>query len=241
MKVMIAEDELLSREELAHLLGQIEDIELCPSARNGKELLRLQKEHQPQLIFLDIEMPEMNGVEAARQLAESSPPPLIIFTTAYEQYALEAFGLRALDYLLKPVDEERLSESLQRARERLQELAPQTVPKAPISNLLLEEGDKLVVVKPDRIFFAEKEERRVVIHCDRGRFETRLTMQELQDKLAGHPFVRCHRSFLVNLDFVDEIEPWQNGTYNILLKGLGGVKVPVSRAAAKEVLQRLER
>ncbi|ABZ85194.1 sensory transduction protein lytt [Heliomicrobium modesticaldum Ice1] len=236
MKVMIAEDEPLSREELEYLLRQAEDVELCPSARNGKELLRLQKEHQPQLIFLDIEMPELNGVEAVRQLAEASAPPLIIFTTAYEQYAVEAFGLRALDYLLKPVDEERLFESLQRARQRLQESAP---PKTPISNILLEEGDKLIVVKPERIYYAEKEERRVVIYCDRGRFETRLTMQELQDKLSGHPFVRCHRSFLVNLDYVDEIEPWQNGTYNIILKGIGGTKLPVSRSAAKNVLQRL--
>ncbi|MBM7866937.1 response regulator [Heliobacterium gestii] len=238
MKVMIVEDERLSREELEHLLTQFEDVDLCPSARNGKELLRLQKEYQPELIFLDIEMPETNGVEAARQLAEATPPPLIVFTTAYEQYAVEAFGLCALDYLLKPFDEERLFESLERARQRLRERTP---PKAPISNLLLEEGDRLVVVKPERIYFAEKEERRVVIHCDRGRFETRLTMQELQDKLSGHPFVRSHRSFLVNIDYVDEIEPWQNGTYNILLKGLDGIKIPVSRAAAKEVLQRLER
>lgn len=119
IKTIIAEDERLAREELAYLLEQESDIELLPHAVNGRELLELVPLWQPNVVFLDVHMPELEGLQAARMLKASPVSPLIVFTTAYDEYAVEAFGLNAIDYLLKPYSHMRLKESLQRIRSRL--------------------------------------------------------------------------------------------------------------------------
>ena len=116
IKAMIAEDERLAREELAYLLEQEPDIELLPHAANGRELLELVPLRQPDVVFLDVHMPELEGLQAARMLKASPISPLIVFTTAYDEYAVEAFGLNAIDYLLKPYSHMRLKETLQRIR-----------------------------------------------------------------------------------------------------------------------------
>jgi len=122
ISVMIAEDEVLAREELVYMLEKEKDIELCPSAETGEELLELYFEHKPDVLILDIEMPGITGVEAAKQIMQSTnEPPLFVFTTAYDNYAIDAFEIEAVDYLLKPFDHVRLHQALERIRKRLGE------------------------------------------------------------------------------------------------------------------------
>ncbi|MBD0383533.1 LytR/AlgR family response regulator transcription factor [Paenibacillus sedimenti] len=258
MKVMIAEDERLAREELIYLLSQEQDIELMPSATNGAMLLELAAVHKPEVVFLDIHMPGLDGVQTAQSLMSFDPKPFIVFATAYEQYAVEAFRLEAADYLLKPYDEERLRQTLHRIR-KIQgssgaSAKPPVVPASRqvaeiIKNssstikpkLLVDDGSRMVVIEPVKISFAVKEEKLTQIHLSDGQMHTtRQTLQELEEKLIGYSFFRTHRSYLVNVDFIDEIEPWFNGAYNVILKDAGRNRVPLSRVAAKELIKRLE-
>lgn len=245
LKVMIAEDEILAREELQDMLREEKDIQLVGSVANGKQLLEQLDELQPDLIFLDIEMPEVRGIEVARQLFERRQAPLVIFTTAYEEYAVEAFAVTAVDYLLKPYDQQRLRQALQRALQLLEQRKltdgnAAASQKQRLNNMLFEENERLIVVKPQNILYAVRDERMVQVHTTERVIQTRQTLQDLEDKLVGYSFVRSHRSYLVNLEHVAEVETWFNGTYNIILRGDNNTKIPVSRAAAKDVLQRLQ-
>ncbi|MFD1956755.1 LytR/AlgR family response regulator transcription factor [Paenibacillus thailandensis] len=250
---LIAEDERLARDELAYLLGQEPDIELAGFAANGRELLDIAPVSKPDVVFLDVQMPELEGVQAARLLNGLPCPPLIVFTTAYDHYAVEAFGLNAVDYLLKPYSGERLKEALLRVRGRLAAAAPsgQAIaggePLQRSSNaavkagkLLLDDGDKLVLVEPGAIVYAVREDRVICVHTEEGRrIGSRLTLQELEEKLEGHAFFRPHRSYLVNLNRIAEITPWLNGAYNITMKDAARTSVPLSREAAKELFRLL--
>lgn len=252
IRVLIAEDERFARDELEYLLSREDDLQVVASVSNGKEAVDFYQEHGADVIFLDIEMPELNGREAAKMLIKQPIPPYIVFTTAYEEYAVEAFAFDAIDYLLKPYDPLRLQESLARVRkafaqdriasagEQQKEDVGQSTQDKKRTSLLMDSGEKLIVVKPETIRYAVKEERFVVVHTEDRTIQTRLSLAELEEKLQGHSFIRSHRSYLVNLAHVKEVEPWFNGAYNIILNGNEGTKIPVSRSMAKDVLQRLE-
>ncbi|WP_326998683.1 LytR/AlgR family response regulator transcription factor [Cohnella kolymensis] len=221
LRVLIAEDERLAREELIYLLSKEPDIVVLPPAASGLEALELALQHKPDAIFLDVQMPEMDGIQAARRLHEIHPRPFIVFTTAYDQYALEAFQLEAVDYLLKPYEEERLHQTLIRIRGRKTEAAKGhsakstvDVPALKRSKLLIDDGGRTVVLEPEFFLYAVKEEKVTRIFMADGRsYGTRQTLQELEERL-GAAFFRPHRSYLVNLDYINELEPWFNGAYN---------------------------
>lgn len=251
IKVMIAEDERLAREELEYMLSAFEDLDLCPSVTNGKELLSQYEECLPDVVFLDIEMPEVEGMLVAKQLLARKSSPLIVFTTAYDEYAVEAFGLNAIDYLLKPFNEQRLEEALARILKELsnQNLMTQqpslqqettSISKgAKKSKLLLDDGERLFVIDPKIIFFVMRDNRVVQISTQEKVYTSKLTLQELEVKLTPFDFYRCHRSYLVNLNYIQEIVPWFNGAYNLILKNKDKTKIPVSRSSAKDLLNLL--
>ena len=241
IKVLVAEDERLAREELVYGLKQEEDLILCPSAENGRQLMELYKQYEPHVVFLDVEMPVLSGMEAAKQLLDEStrlgkPQPLFVFITAYDEYAVEAFGIEAVDYLLKPYGSARLKEAINRIRKRMAHPPVRTSTK-----LLVEDGEKVIVLKPDEICFASRMDRMIEIHTKTECVQTKMTLQELEEKLNGYPFFKPHRSYLVNLDYIHEIVPWFNGAYNLILKERSDVKIPVSRKAAKTLFRRLQR
>lgn len=259
---MIAEDERLAREELAYLLEQEPDIEMLPYAASGRELLELAAQWQPDVVFLDVHMPELEGLQAARMLKASPHSPLIVFTTAYDEYAVEAFGLNAIDYLLKPYSHIRFKESLERIRARYagnQGLPVATVPAAVHARpgglqppeakagkmsglLLLDDGDKHVLVDPEAILYAVREERIVAVHTSEGqRIMSKQTLQELEERLAGYSFFRPHRSYLVNVNRIAELSPWTNGAYNIVMKDELRTVIPLSREAAKDLFRLLRK
>jgi two-component system response regulator LytT len=255
IKVMIAEDERFAREELEYLLNLREDIVLCSSVTNGKELLLQYDLHLPDVVMLDIHMPEIEGLSVAKQLLSKKQPPLIIFTTAYEEYAVEAFGLDAVDYLLKPYSDERLDEALNRVRKEINRNSQVQVQpiksnldhssseeKVPtkLSKLLLDDGERLIVIDPKSVYYMMREDRAIRIFTPTQVYQSKLTLQELEEKLVPFNFFRCHRSYLVNLHYIHEIMPWFNGAYNIILKDKEKTKIPVSRSSVKELLQILQ-
>ncbi|WP_456277681.1 LytR/AlgR family response regulator transcription factor [Bacillus sp. AK128] len=239
IKVMIAEDERLAREELEYLLRQEPDLELLPSAVDGKELLALVDQLHPDVIFMDIRMPEMEGTKAATLL--SSKPdggPFIVFCTAYEQFALEAFRLNAVDYLLKPYEVLRLKECLKRVRDRMRVANSRMRSTTPSnSRIIIEEGENIVVLDPYEIIYAEKEEKHLVIHTNKRKIKAKMSIQQFEDSFNDQQqFIKPHRSYLVNIDYINEIRPWINGAYNIKLKHDSKATIPVSRNTIKTVL-----
>lgn len=243
INVMIAEDEHLAREELIYMLGKEKDITICPSAETGEELLELYFEHKPDVLFLDIEMPGITGVEAAKQIAKSTnDSPLFVFTTAYDVYAIDAFEIEAVDYLLKPFDQSRLHQAIERIRKRLfDKIEDSTSPistGSTSSKLLIDDGEKMIVLSPDSIYYAVPSQRILEIHTENDIIESKMTLQELEKKLEGLSFFRTHRSYLVNLNHILEITPWFNGAYNITLKDKEKTTIPVSRSARKALFEK---
>ncbi|QRG69680.1 LytR/AlgR family response regulator transcription factor [Brevibacillus choshinensis] len=239
IRIMIAEDERLAREELIYLLQQEADIELVATATNGRELLELVEHSEPDVVFLDVKMPELEGTQAARMLASRKQQPLIVFCTAYEEFAVDAFKLYAVDYVLKPFEPKRIQETLQRIRERLAKGKTEQAAPAKRTKLLVEENNRLVVIDPAAIVYAVREERFVQIHTQTEAYTTRMTLTQLTEKLQGYDFFRTHKSYLVNLQYVSELTPWFNGAYNLTLKGENRIRIPVSRTSAKDLLRRL--
>jgi two-component system response regulator LytT len=255
IKVMVAEDERLAREELEFMLKDIEDLTLCPSVTNGKELLHRYEEYLPDVVFLDIHMPELEGITVAQHLRARKLSPLIVFTTAYEEYAVEAFALNAIDYLLKPYSTERLEEALNRARKEInkhdhnnndtEQNSPnhekrEAAKGAGMSKLLLDDGERLIVIDPKSVYYVMRDDRVVQIYTADNVYSSKLTLQELEEKLSTFDFFRCHRSYLVNLNYIQEIVPWFNGAYNLTLKNKEKTKIPVSRSSAKDLMNILQ-
>ncbi|WP_047979741.1 LytR/AlgR family response regulator transcription factor [Ornithinibacillus contaminans] len=242
IRVMIAEDEVMARKELLYLLGDEKGISILPHAETGEQVIELSKEHQPDVIFLDVHMPGLSGVEAAKMINEKSDNhlPLFVFTTAYDEYALEAFDVEAIDYLLKPYDELRFKKAMARIRKKVSSrLTPNDDSKIQptTSKLLVDDGERMVVVAPESIYYAVPNNRLLEIHTEDKVIMSRMTLQELQDKLSEQFFFRAHRSYLVNLNHILEITPWFNGTSNITLKDKGRTVIPVSRTASKTILK----
>lgn len=239
MHVMIAEDERLGREELTYLLAQEEDVILCPSAENGKQLIQYYHEYKPDVLFLDIHMPSISGLEAAEILRKQEEhEPVIVFTTAYDTYAVQAFDLQATDYLLKPFDQTRFDIAMKRVREVL---IKKQNKKLKIEKLIISTDNKMVVIDPSQIGYAVREGRQLLLHTLTNEvIETRMNLKELEEKLFAFPFYRSHRSYLVNLDAIEEITPWFNGAYNIVLKDKNKSQIPMSRTVAKEFFDVLQ-
>lgn len=233
INVMVAEDEQMARKELIYLLEKEPDVHLCPSAETGTQLVELYKSYVPDIVFLDVQMPELTGVEAAKKIVSMTfvQQPLFVFTTAYDEYALDAFEIEAVDYLLKPYGEKRFHTTMKRIRNRLSQLDKS-------GKLLIDDqGDRMVVVSPESIYYAVPFNRMLEIHTEDKVITSRMSLQELENKLTGYSFFRTHRSYLVNLNHVQEITPWFNGTSNVKLKDKKQTTIPVSRAARKMLLK----
>ncbi|MEB3101592.1 LytR/AlgR family response regulator transcription factor [Ferviditalea candida] len=253
IRVMVAEDERLAREELVYLLEQEDGIEILPQANNGRELLQYIEQFEPDVIFVDIQMPEISGLQAARMLSSRKNPPMIVFTTAHEDYAVEAFGLNALDYLLKPYDHHRLKETINRIRSRMLPKAKTDEALSPkasngrmqgtpgrFTKLVIDDGSRKILIDPAAILYAERDERSVHIHTTDQKYSTKMTLQQLEERLHEYPFFRPHRSYLVNLNMILELVPWFNGAYNVILKDHQRTQIPVSRSSVKDLLDLLE-
>lgn len=224
---IIVDDERLAREGLKQLLAETGEIELIGEAANADEAIELVEKHKPQLLFLDIEMPEKNGFDLLEELIET---PYVIFTTAYNEFALKAFEVNAMDYILKPIELARLKEAIARVKKQIIEIDQQ-----PKSNRNLSEQDQVFIRDGDKCWFVKLTEIRMIesagnyakIHFDKYQPLIHKTLNALDERLSPSLFFRANRQQIINLQYIDKIEPFFNAGFLIYLKD--GTKVEVSR------------
>jgi two-component system LytT family response regulator len=240
LNVMIADDEAPARRKLARFLGEHADLAIVAEASNGIDAVDLIAMTKPDLVFLDIHMPDLDGLGVAETLVRSDAPPSIVFVTAFDQYAVKAFEMNALDYLLKPYDRERFEKALQRVRGALDTKPDTSKLAATLSELRNEEKyvRRVLVPNDGRSFFVatremlrlESDGNNVTVHTPRGAHTLRATLESLEARLDPANFARVHRSHLVNIDEIAEIHPWFHGDYKILMRD--GTEIGWSRRYA---------
>ncbi len=247
LKTLIVDDEYPARHELRCMLSNFKNIEILGEAANGQEALALVKALDYHVLFLDVSMPGMTGLELGAAVQDLPKPPKVIFVTAYDEYAYKAFEVNAVDYLLKPVEPERLKKAIDKLTRICQEAAGseevpgkedgshQPVPLIKIDRLPAENHGKTILVPESDIFYAFTEQDYIYIKTHQDKLVTRFTLKELEAKLNPQIFFRTHRCYLVNLHKVKEIVPFFNGTYNLVVEDKEQSEVPVSRAQAKKL------
>lgn len=252
LRALVVDDEPLARDELAYLLEASGQVEVVGQAESGAEALALAAHLQPDLAFLDVQMPGMDGFAVAEALlAAPGPVPRVIFCTAYDQFALRAFEVHAVDYLLKPVDPSRLHRALRNVQGRLVEAALPA--EARLAEFLARlEGDRRPVripvegdgrirlIDPREVLCASAAEDGTTLCTARQEFRCSQTLQDLENRLAGLGFARVHRQHLVNLEHVREYVPWFSGTAMVVVgEGRHRREVPVARSQVKRVRELL--
>jgi two-component system, LytTR family, response regulator len=246
IQAVVADDEVLARQKLRQLLRDEPEIEIvgeCASANETVELVRLTK---PALLFLDIRMPGMDGFDVVGAIeSEEVPMPAIVFTTAYDQYALRAFEIHAVDYLLKPFTAERLSSAIQRVRERLSgsDNAARASGKGReggyTTRIVFKSRGRILFLPVSEIRWIGAEENYVRLCTERETHLLRETMAHLEERLDPHQFLRVHRSYIVNLQFVKEVRTEHDGESSVMM--LDGQRIAMSRSYKSRILESLHR
>jgi DNA-binding LytR/AlgR family response regulator len=243
IRILVVDDERPARREMKRMLKALESIELVGEAADGLEAVGLIRELRPDVVLLDIQMPGLNGFQVIRRLGDPAELPSIIFVTAYDQYALEAFEVHAVDYLLKPVEEQRLARAIENVRRMRsgRTAAPDLGPLLETMGVIphrvaIRRGDAYVMADAENILYAtiSAGEVHVVTREFEGATAAR-SLEELERELPPGLFVRVHRSYLANLKQIHEIRPWMSGGYRLTMGGTGGPVIPVSRARAREL------
>lgn len=239
MRALIIDDEPLARQRIRQFLAGEPDLEIIGEAGDGVEAVRLIESLDPDLLFLDVQMPELDGFGVLESLGDGMIPA-IIFITAYDQHAVKAFEVHAVDYLLKPFERERFHVALDRARERsgpkakphdqdaLESLLAEIRKERPLPDrFLVRSGDRYILLKVKSIQWIEAENNYVRLHSESESYLLRRTMSRIVDSLSPRQFRRIHRSAIVNLDFIKEIQPWVGGDMLVLMRD--GTKLTLSR------------
>ncbi len=252
LRAVVADDEQHACDELCFLLEETGGIEIVGRASNGLEALALVERVSPDVLFLDIQMPGLTGFEVARRLLEGERPAHIIFVTAYDQYAIEAFEVNAVDYILKPLEAPRLEQALERARRRISSERPLkdqlerivqmvTERQSRRERLAVRVGDRFLLVQADEIIYASLADESINIVTGQlsGTSNFR-TLDELQARLDPAVFWRVHRSHLVNINKIKEIVPWFSRNYILRMKDVKATEIPVSRSQTKRLREYLK-
>ncbi|KHF40208.1 LytR/AlgR family response regulator transcription factor [Halalkalibacter okhensis] len=239
IKAVIIDDEHYSRDELTFLLKRYEEIDIVGEADSGEKGLEVIMRKDPDVVFLDIEMPQMSGLDLAKALQNMKHIPLIVFATAYADYAVKAFRVQALDYLVKPFDEEQIDEVIKRINERMSPSSHEIESITGIGKLAVEDEGRIVYLSPKDITYLFREDRETIICVNERKYSSRTPIKELEEKLKEFPFFRTHKSYLVNLDKVEQLIPWFNGAYQLKVVGQKE-EIPVSRNYVKALRERLE-
>ena len=232
IRAVIIDDEQPARQELRYLLRQLEWLEVVGEAETADDGLALILALCPQLVFLDIKLPGADGLELAKEIAQLPDKPQVVFTTAYDRYAIQAFEVNALDYILKPYHEARVLKAAHKARVALDRTRAQAARPAK-DRLAVRREEKVFILPYDDIALAFADGRDILVGAKQVVYKSDLSLQELEEKFAMHNFFRCHRGYLVNLDKIKEISPWFSGGFVLKLEGFAQ-EVPVSRKQVKE-------
>ncbi|WP_323755580.1 LytR/AlgR family response regulator transcription factor [Roseivirga sp.] len=246
IKAIIVDDEKLARDIIKAYLQNFAQVELIAECGDGFQGLKAIQEHQPDLLFLDIQMPKITGFEMLELIEK---PPVVIFSTAFDQYAIKAFEMNATDYLLKPYAEERFKGAVQKAIDKIQtktsaqkEIETLTEKREELSEgidrLVVKTGNKIHILGLDQIAHFEAQDDYVAIHSDQGKFLKLMRMKHLEDNLPSGDFIRVHRSHIVSIKHIEKLELYEKDSYLLSLKT--GAQLPVSRSGhskLKEVLK----
>ncbi|GAB1448605.1 MAG: LytTR family DNA-binding domain-containing protein [Bacteroidetes bacterium] len=229
ISTIIVDDERLAREGLKGMLKEFTDIQIVAEAADVDEALELIDRHKPQLLFLDINMPEKNGFDLLEELIET---PVVVFTTAYNEFAIKAFEKNAIDYLLKPISADRLREAVQKARKQIEDIRVQAQRDVlqPDEKVFIRDGDRCWYIKLEDIRLIESAGNYAKIHFDRYQPLIHRTLNSLDERLSNKLFFRANRQQIINLNYIDKIEPFFNSGFLMYLKD--GTKVEVSRRQA---------
>jgi len=261
LRAVLVDDEQLAREELGYLLGQLGGVEVVGHAGNGPEAVETIDRLQPDLVFLDVQMPGLTGFEVARRLVDAEAGAQIVFVTAFDQHAIEAFEVNAVDYLLKPVDPARLETAVQRARRRIAAERPPDASETPglapehletllqlvserqsrRERLAVKVGERLLLVQAEEIIHASLADETITIVTSQftGTSNYR-TLDDLQARLDPGVFWRVHRSHLVNINMIKEIVPWFSRNYILRMKDEKATEIPVSRSQTRRLREYLK-
>ena len=225
MRAMIVDDEAPARSELKYLLEESGRVDLIVEATSAREAVERLMEVRVDVMFLDISMPKTNGMQLAEALHKLKNPPQVVFVTAYSEYALDAFGVDATDYLMKPVETDRLAQALDKIVEHIKPLnLPVSVERIPV----VKSGSK-VLVPIDQIRFIEAKDDYSCIYTESDRFLSTISLQKLEDRLVGHGIFRIHRSYIVNLEYVADVEVISAGILQLTIQGFEDKHISVSR------------
>ncbi len=231
-KIIIIDDEPLARSIVKEYLQKHPELEIAQECNDGFEGVKAIQQYEPDLIFLDIQMPKINGFEMLELLDQ---PPAVIFTTAFDEYAIKAFEAHAVDYLLKPFNQERFDKAIQKWKEQAtssqkntNELL-ETASQSPVQSqrIVVKTGSKIKIIPVHDVYFLEAADDYVKVHTQEGRFLKNKTMSHFEKTLDGQQFVRSHRSYIVNVQQITRIDPYEKDNHIAILKS--GAKVPVSR------------
>ena len=236
IKTLIIDDEPLAASIVQEFLAYYPQFELLDVCQNGFQGLKSIQQHEPDLIFLDVQMPKITGFEMLELLDE---PPAVIFTTAFDQYALKAFDAMAIDYLLKPFSQDRFSQAIEKflaqqggngeSVQKLNEMAEKR------NRLVVRVKNEIKIIPTHEVTFFEAEDDYIAIHTPSGKYLKKMTMKSLEEALDPAKFVRVHRSYLINLNEITKIEPYERDNYLVLLRG--GEKVPGSQTGYARLRQ----
>lgn len=230
---VIVEDEYPAREELKYFISNHENINLEKEFDNPIDALKYLQCNKVDGIFLDINMPELDGMSLGKILRKLNPDMKIVFITAYRDYAADAFEIRAFDYLLKPYSEKRINEVLENLIKSSENENDSPKEIARINKVTVFLGEKMVVISLDEIYYIEVIEKESMVYTKNQVYSSKLKISKWEEILPKPEFYRTHRSYIVNLDKITEVEPWFNGTYILKIKDLK-FKVPVSRTNVRE-------
>jgi len=255
LRAIVVDDEQLAREELCYMLEQLGNVEVVAQAGNGLEAVGIVERFGPDVVFLDVQMPGLSGFEVAHRLIQSGSSPNIIFVTAFDRYAIEAFEVNAVDYLLKPVEAARLTTAVERVRRRLASERGPAKPAGELDRLLqllsqrqehreqlaVKIADRFLLIQADEVVHAsvDNDVITVVTNSSSGTSNYR-TLDELQARLDPAVFWRVHRSHLVNINKIKEIVPWFSRNYILKMRDAKGSEIPVSRSQTKRLREYLK-
>jgi DNA-binding LytR/AlgR family response regulator len=243
LRILIVDDESPARRDLKRMCAKLDGLEVVGEGSDGHEAVKLIKKLAPDIVLLDIQMPGLDGFQVVARIADVEHAPSIVFVTAYDQYAIKAFDVHAVDYVLKPVEEKRLVQAIERARRvrKGSESGPDlkallTAVGASSKRIAVRQGESLVMVDVNDVLYATVSEGsiKVVARELEGSVGFR-SLDELEKELGSSQFMRVHKSYLANVSRIYEITPWFSGSYKLRMESKGGPVIPLSRAQAREL------
>ncbi len=241
-RVIIVDDEAPARSEMRYLLEKVDDVEILGEAGTAEEALKLMEIVKYDIAFLDIDMPGINGIEMVEQIKTLAYQPVVIFTTAYGKFAVKAFEVEALDYLLKPISEERLEQAIAKAikgrdkeKKKTVEVDKEEADSAKLDKIPVTKQSKTFLLDPEEIYFIESQGEFTVVNSEKGKFVSSLRLKDFESRLAGKAFFRSHRSFVVNLDHVNEMISLYGGLYMLKIDDQSVSEIPVSRRQTRRL------